>query len=535
MTEPVLKDRLRLEVRKRRTFGIISHPDAGKTTLTEKFLLFGGAIQQAGAVKAKKAARHARSDWMQVEQQRGISVSSSVMQFDFRGCQINLLDTPGHQDFSEDTYRVLTAVDSALMVIDSVKGVESQTRKLMQVCRMRSIPILTFINKLDRDGRDPIELLDEIEASLGLQAVPMTWPIGMGKGFKGVYDLKEKALRFFDPNTKKGSRTNKVLELKDLNDPRLVEAIGPTAAKDLVQDVELLAGAGATFSHQAYLKGEQTPVFFGSAVNNFGVQELLDNLVSLAPGPRQRQAQTRLVEPEEPEFSGVVFKIQANMDPNHRDRIAFVRVCSGRFEPGMRVHHQRLKKDISLSKAIIFMARDRAGTSEAWPGDIIGLPNHGTLKIGDTLTAKERLRFLGIPNFAPELFQRVILRDPLRSKQLEKGLIQLSEEGAIQFFRRVNGRELILGAIGALQFDITAGRLKTEYNVQASYEPLRVYAVRWLEAKDDKVLQQAHKEFQDALVEDGQGARAVFFSSSWRLEKAVEDWPQIEFKRIKEH
>lgn len=526
---------LQREVQQRRTFGIISHPDAGKTTLTEKFLLFGGAIQQAGAVKAKKATRHARSDWMQVEQDRGISVSSSVMKFVYGGCELNLLDTPGHQDFSEDTYRVLTAVDSALMVIDSVKGVESQTEKLMQVCRMRSIPIMTFINKLDRDGREPLELLDEIEEKLGIQAVPMTWPIGMGKRFQGVYDLINGELRFFESAEDKGARPRESTVIQDIQSPELDALLGKTAASELRDDVELLEGAGFPFDHEAYLAGKQTPVFFGSAVNNFGVQELLDNFVRLAPAPKAREAETRMVAPQESEFSGVVFKIQANMDPDHRDRIAFMRICSGKFERGMRVRHHRLKKNMQLGNAIIFMARDRAGAEEAWPGDIVGLPNHGTLKIGDTLTSKEELKFTGIPNFAPEFFQRVILKNPLKSKQLEKGLTQLAEEGAIQFFRYLTGREFILGAIGALQFDITAGRLKTEYGVEAAYEPVQVYAVRWLESESTKQLQEVRKKYHTSLVEDAQGAPAIFFPTRWRLEKAEEDWPEVRFTQVKEH
>ncbi len=523
------------EVQKRRTFGIISHPDAGKTTLTEKLLLFGGAIHNAGSIKARKNSRHAKSDWMRVEQERGISVTSSVMKFEYQGCEINLLDTPGHQDFSEDTYRVLTAVDSALMVIDSVKGVESQTEKLMQVCRMRSTPIMTFINKLDREGMDPFELLDNIEQKLGIQAAPLTWPIGMGKGFQGIYDLLNGEIRFFHPSESKGRLPREKAVINDLSDPRLDELVGGAAADGLRQDVELLQGAGYPFELPAYLDGLQTPVFFGSAVNNFGVRELLDTFVRYAPPPRKRPAETREVSPEEEEFSGVVFKNQANMDPEHRDRIAFLRICSGTFKQGMRVRNHRLQKNLNLSNAIIFMARDRVGTDTAWPGDIIGIHNHGTLKIGDTLSSKEPLKFLGIPNFAPEFFRRVVLKDPFRAKQLGKGLFQLTEEGAIQVFRPVHSPDYILGAVGALQFDITAARLASEYGVQASYEPVSVYAVRWIASEDKKKLKELMGRYPQWVVEDFEGHPALFFSSRYRLEKAEEEWPEISFLQVREH
>ncbi len=523
------------EVQKRRTFGIISHPDAGKTTLTEKLLLFGGAIQLAGSIKSKKAERHARSDWMTVEQKRGISVTSSVMKFLHQGYEINLLDTPGHQDFSEDTYRVLTAVDSALMVIDSVKGVEEQTEKLMDVCRMRSTPIMTFINKLDRDGRDPFELLDEIEHTLGIQAVPLTWPIGMGKLFQGVYDLVHQEIRFFTSPDHKGRRPEEKAVVKDLGDSKLDELIGESAADNLRHDVELIQGAGYPFDKQAYLEGRQTPVFFGSAVNNFGVKELLDTFVQLSPPPRPRIARTREVSPTETQFTGVVFKIQANMDPAHRDRIAFIRVCSGKFYKGMKVRHNRTGKSMLLSNAIIFMAQERAGAEEAWPGDIIGVHNHGTLKIGDTLSSKEELQFLGIPSFAPEFFQRVILKNPLKSKQLEKGLVQLTEEGAIQLFRPMRGNDYILGAIGSLQFDITAGRLESEYGVDATYEPLQYSSVRWIRSEDKKTLERFKERYFNSLVQDVEGYPAMLFSTQWRLQRTQEEWPEIEFLAAREH
>ncbi|MFW6180080.1 MAG: peptide chain release factor 3 [Desulfohalobiaceae bacterium] len=522
------------EVAKRRTFGIISHPDAGKTTLTEKLLLFGGAIANAGTIKARKSARHARSDWMQVEQERGISVTSSVMKFEYQGLEINLLDTPGHQDFSEDTYRVLTAVDSALMVIDSARGVESQTEKLMQVCRMRSTPIMTFINKLDREGRDPFELLDDIEQTLGIQAVAMTWPIGRGKTFQGIYDLLHGEIRFFQPQAGKEHLPQEKVVLQGLQDPELDRLVGNLAAQELRQEVELLQGAGFAFDQQAYLQGSQTPVFFGSAVNNFGVKELLDNFVHYAPPPGKRQAKTRQVSPQEEEFSGVVFKIQANMDPEHRDRIAFMRICSGKFQQGMQVRHHRLGKNMNISKAIVFMARDRSSADLAWPGDIVGIHNHGTLKIGDTLSSKEPLQFMGIPSFAPEFFRRVVLADPFRAKQLGKGLFQLAEEGVIQVFRPEQGKDYILGAVGALQFDITAARLKAEYGVQARFEPWEAFAVRWIDSQDQKQLKEIKAKYQSSLLQDSQGHFALYFSSRWRLEKAQEDWPEISFLKVKE-
>ncbi|MFW5863208.1 MAG: peptide chain release factor 3 [Desulfohalobiaceae bacterium] len=522
------------EVAKRRTFGIISHPDAGKTTLTEKLLLFGGAIANAGTIKARKSARHARSDWMQVEQERGISVTSSVMKFEYQGLEINLLDTPGHQDFSEDTYRVLTAVDSALMVIDSARGVESQTEKLMQVCRMRSTPIMTFINKLDREGRDPFELLDDIEQTLGIQAVAMTWPIGRGKTFQGIYDLLHGEIRFFQPQAGKEHLPQEKVVLQGLQDPELDRLVGNLAAQELRQEVELLQGAGFAFDQQAYLQGSQTPVFFGSAVNNFGVKELLDNFVHYAPPPGKRQAKTRQVSPQEEEFSGVVFKIQANMDPEHRDRIAFMRICSGKFQQGMQVRHHRLGKNMNISKAVVFMARDRSSADLAWPGDIVGIHNHGTLKIGDTLSSKEPLQFMGIPSFAPEFFRRVVLADPFRAKQLGKGLFQLAEEGVIQVFRPEQGKDYILGAVGALQFDITAARLKAEYGVQARFEPWEAFAVRWIDSQDQKQLKEIKAKYQSSLLQDSQGHFALYFSSRWRLEKAQEDWPEISFLKVKE-
>nr|WP_302504227.1 peptide chain release factor 3 [Geoalkalibacter halelectricus] len=479
------------EIDRRRTFGIISHPDAGKTTLTEKLLLFGGAIQMAGAVKARKASRHATSDWMAVEQERGISVTSSVMKFNYRDFEINLLDTPGHQDFSEDTYRVLTAVDSAIMVIDSAKGVETQTRKLMEVCRMRNTPIITFINKLDREGREPLDLLADIEETLQIECAPLSWPIGMGKRFKGTYNLYKKELNLFTPGQERVS--GEVVTIRDLEDPRLDELLGGQA-DELRADIELLEGAANPFELKEYLKGNQTPVFFGSAVNNFGVREMLDAFVEVAPAPGPRATETREVSPYEDEFSGFVFKIQANMDPAHRDRIAFLRICSGKFTRGMKVRHHRIGKDVNFSNATIFMAQDRAHVEEAYPGDIIGIHNHGTIKVGDTFSDKELLKFTGIPSFAPEHFRRVRLKNPLKVKQLQKGLLQLSEEGAVQVFRPLFGSDYILGAVGVLQFDVTMARLKAEYGVDAVYEGVDYATARWVACDDRKKLEEFERK-----------------------------------------
>jgi peptide chain release factor 3 len=527
-----LSNRFLQEINKRRTFGIISHPDAGKTTLTEKLLLYGGAIQMAGAIKARKAGRHATSDWMKVEQERGISVTTSVMKFGHRDCEINLLDTPGHQDFSEDTYRVLTAVDSALMVIDSAKGVEAQTEKLMAVCRMRNTPVLTFINKMDREGQYPLDLLADVEEKLQIECAPMSWPIGMGKRFKGVYNLYRKELRLFRPGEKRLGEHVRVI--KDINDKQLDELLG-SAAEELRADIALLEGAANPFDLNEYLKGNQTPVFFGSAINNFGVEELLDALVDIAPPPGSRQTQSRLVAPQEEAFSGFVFKVQANMDPAHRDRIAFLRICSGRFQRGMKVRHHRIGKDVSLSKAIIFMAQDRANVEEAFPGDIIGLHNHGTIKVGDTFTDKEPLKFTGIPSFAAEHFRRVRLRSPLKAKQLEKGLTQLSEEGAIQVFRPLLSNDYIVGAVGVLQFDVTMERLKTEYGVDAIYESVDYATARWVGSSDPKKLAEFEKKNQASLALDAEGNLSYLAPSEWRLGYVMEQWPAIEFSKTREH
>jgi peptide chain release factor 3 len=523
---------LKKEVDRRRTFGIISHPDAGKTTLTEKLLLFGGAIQMAGAVKARKAARHATSDWMAMERERGISVTTSVMKFEHKGFEINLLDTPGHQDFSEDTYRVLTAVDSALMVIDSAKGVETQTRKLMEVCRLRDTPIMTFVNKLDRDGLSPFDILADIEKSLDIECVPLTWPIGMGKGFKGTWDIRAGRLTLFSPSF--GEMVVDGVTVDRLDDPRLDELLGE-AADELRADLDLLSGAGGVFDRDLYLQGRQTPVFFGSAVNNFGVRELLDSFVDLAPAPKPREAKERRVSPYEETFSGVVFKIQANMDPAHRDRIAFMRICSGRFQRGMKLRHHRIGKDVTVANATIFMAQDRMGVEEAWPGDIIGLHNHGTIKIGDTFTEKEPLKFTGIPNFAPEHFRRVVLKSPLKAKQLQKGLTQLAEEGAVQLFRPLFNNDYILGAVGVLQFDVITARLKDEYGVDALYEAAPFHTIRWVSCADRKILDDFRKSMSGSLALDADENLAYLAPSAWRLDDTMEKWPKIVFSATREN
>ncbi len=527
-----MNSELQKEISRRRTFGIISHPDAGKTTLTEKLLLFGGAIRMAGMVKARKATRHATSDWMAIERERGISVTTSVMKFDYRDLEINLLDTPGHQDFSEDTYRVLTAVDSALMVVDSTKGVELQTEKLMEVCRMRNTPIITFINKLDREGLDPIGLLDEIENKLQIECTPFSWPLGMGKGFKGVYDLLRREIYLFTPGRE--TREREGVRITDLGDPLLDRLLGSRAA-ELRAQVELLEGAANPFEQEQFLKGGQTPVFFGSALNNFGVQELLDAFVELAPPPRPREALTRTIAPDEEAFSGFVFKIQANMDPAHRDRIAFLRICSGKFTRGMKVTHHRLGKQVGLNNATIFMAQDRTNVEEAYSGDIIGIHNHGTIRIGDTFSEKEPLQFTGIPNFAPEHFRRVRLKNPMKSKQLHKGLVQLSEEGAIQVFRALVGGDLILGAVGVLQFDVTMARLEAEYGVDAVYEPVDYSTARWIDCADPKTLDRFERRLRVDLAHDAEGCLTYLCANEFRLGFAIKDWPEITFRKTREY
>jgi peptide chain release factor 3 len=521
------------EAKRRRTFAIISHPDAGKTTLTEKLLLYGKAIQLAGTVKGRKAARHATSDWMALEQQRGISVTTSVMQFPYQKMIINLLDTPGHEDFSEDTYRTLTAADSALMVIDCAKGVEERTIKLMEVCRLRDTPIISFINKLDREGREPVDLLDEIEDILKIRCAPITWPIGMGKRFKGVFNLYQDNVHLY--SSTHGGKVQQGEIINGLDNSRLDELLGASVMADFREEVELVKGASHEFELQEFLDGKLTPVFFGSAINNFGVQELLDALVSYSPAPPSRQTETREVSPVEEKFSGFVFKIQANMDPQHRDRIAFLRVCSGSYNQGMKVHHVRIGREVKIANAITFMASDREHVEAAFPGDIIGLHNHGTIQIGDTFTMGEDLKYTGIPHFAPELFRRARLRDPLRMKALQKGLQELCEEGASQLFRPLSNNDLIVGAVGILQFDVVAHRLKSEYNVDCSFENVNVATARWIHCDNAQKLEEFRKKAADHLAMDAADNLTYIAPTRVNLEVMMERWPDIDFLATCEH
>ena len=520
------------EISKRRTFAIISHPDAGKTTLTEKLLLFGGAIQLAGTVKGRKAARHATSDWMALEQQRGISVTSSVMQFPYDGRMVNLLDTPGHEDFSEDTYRTLTAVDSALMVIDCAKGVEERTIKLMEVTRLRDTPIMTFINKLDREGREPMELLDEIEKVLKISCAPITWPIGMGRDLQGIYHLIEDRIYIYQAGEKGRAGTHSTID--KLDSDAASEFLG-ARAQAFRDEVELVRGAAPEFDIEQYLGARQTPVFFGSAINNFGVTELLSSFVRHAPGPKERETTGRVVKPMEEKLSGFVFKIQANMDPGHRDRIAFMRICSGKYTRGMRLFHVRLGKEMRINDALTFLAADRQHTDEAFAGDILGLHNHGTINIGDTFTEGESLMFTGIPNFAPEMFRRVVLRDPLRMKALQKGLDQLCEEGATQVFRPLRNNDLILGAVGQLQFDVVAFRLQDEYSVQAAFDNVNVHTARWVYGKDAKKLEEFRAKAYENLALDHSGALVYLAPTRVNLQLTLERWPDLDFRETREH
>ncbi|CNH53447.1 peptide chain release factor 3 [Yersinia thracica] len=522
-----------LEVAKRRTFAIISHPDAGKTTITEKVLLFGNAIQTAGTVKGRGSSHHAKSDWMEMEKQRGISITTSVMQFPYGGCLVNLLDTPGHEDFSEDTYRTLTAVDCCLMVIDAAKGVEDRTRKLMEVTRLRDTPILTFMNKLDRDIRDPMEVLDEVERELKIACSPITWPIGCGKLFKGVYHLYKDETYLYQ--TGKGHTIQEVRIVKGLNNPDLDVAVGEDLAKQFRQELELVQGASHEFDHEAFLSGDLTPVFFGTALGNFGVDHMLDGLVEWAPAPMPRKTDTREVVAAEEKFTGFVFKIQANMDPKHRDRVAFLRVVSGRFNKGMKLRQVRTKKDVVISDALTFMAGDRSHLEEAYAGDIIGLHNHGTIQIGDTFTQGEEMKFTGIPNFAPELFRRIRLRDPLKQKQLLKGLVQLSEEGAVQVFRPLTNNDLIVGAVGVLQFEVVSSRLKSEYNVEAVYESVNVSTARWVECDDVKKFEEFKRKNEVNLALDGGDNLSYIAPTMVNLNITQERYPEIRFRKTREH
>ena len=525
-------DTIANEIARRRTFAIISHPDAGKTTITEKVLLHGHAIQKAGTVKGKKSGQFAKSDWMEMEKERGISVTTSVMQFPYGDCLVNLLDTPGHEDFSEDTYRTLTAVDACLMVIDAAKGVEERTIKLMEVTRLRDTPIITFMNKLDRDIRDPIELLDEVEDILQIHCAPITWPIGMGKQFKGVYHLMRDEIILYQGG--QGHRVQDSRVISGLNSPEADEVLGDHA-EELREQVELVQAASHEFDLELFRKGLLTPVYFGTALGNFGVDHMLDGLTQWAPAPLPRQAETRVVEATEPTFSGFVFKIQANMDPMHRDRVAFLRIVSGCYRQGMKIRHCRLGKDVRIADALTFMAGDRSRVEEAYAGDIIGLHNHGTIQIGDTFTEGEDLKFTGIPNFAPELFRRIRLKDPLKMKQLQKGLIQLSEEGAVQVFRPLNTNDLIVGAVGTLQFDVVVHRLKSEYKVEAIYEPVNVVAARWVSCKDERKLDEFRRKVSDNLALDGGDNLTYLAPTNVNLSLAQERYPDIEFRKTREH
>ena len=527
------------KIAKQRTFAIISHPDAGKTTITEKILLFGGAIQMAGTVKSRKSGRYATSDWMEIEKQRGISVTSSVLSFRYNDHNITLLDTPGHQDFSEDTYRVLTAVDSALMLIDGAKGVETQTKKLLEVCRMRSTPVMTFMNKFDRQCRSPFELMDEVERVLGIQCSPITWPIGMGSDFKGVYHRPTKVLRIFAPGSEK--KAFETLQLTGPGDPRIDQLADPSWAKQFREEMELLEGAGNEFDPEAYLSGHLTPVFFGSAMNSFGVQEVLDAFLIHAPSPRSRPAQEREVQAAEPKLTGFIFKIQANMDPSHRDRIAFLRICSGRFEKGMKVQHVRLGRQIKLANVMGFLAQDRESLDEAYPGEIIGLYDTGLFQIGDSFSEGESLHFTGIPHFSPEHFMKVRLANPLKVKQLEKGLQQLTEEGATQVFKLNFGSQMVLGVVGVLQFEVIKFRLEHEYAVEGLFEPVPYQLARWYHCKDPKQLKEFESRYTTQVATDVDGQpilslKTIFLcGSEWDLEYAKKKFEGLEFYQNSDH
>jgi peptide chain release factor 3 len=519
------------QINRRRTFAIISHPDAGKTTLTEKLLLFGGAIQMAGEVKARGDRRRARSDWMKVEQERGISVASSVMTFDYEDRTYNLLDTPGHEDFSEDTYRTLSAVDSAVMVLDAAKGIETQTRKLFEVCRLRDMPITTFINKMDREAKDPFELLDEVEQTLALDVSPASWPIGMGRNFLGCYDLIHDQLILFDRG--KGDALSEGIKCEGLDDPKLDELLPDDAVEKLREDVEMVRELCPEFDLQAYLEGTMTPVFFGSAINNFGVQELLEGVGNFAPKPRVGKALEREVEPLEPKVSALVFKIQANMDPKHRDRIAFVRIVSGRFKKGIKLKHVRSGKVMAVHNAQLFLAQDREIAEEAFAGDIIGIPNHGNLRIGDTLTEGEEIRFTGVPSFAPEILQKVRSEDPMKAKHLGRALEQLAEEGAARVFKPNLGSDWVVGVVGPLQFDVLSDRIRTEYQIPANFEPTTLMTAEWIEGEPREV-----KAFSDqnraSMAVDHAGAPVYLARNNWHLDKAKDDFPSLRFLKTKE-
>ncbi len=521
------------EVSKRKTLAIISHPDAGKTTFTEKVLLFGQAIQTAGTIKGRGSTKYARSDWMKMEKQRGISITTSVMQFPYHNYLFNLLDTPGHEDFSEDTYRTLTAVDCCLMMIDASKGVEDRTRKLIEVTRLRNTPILTFMNKLDRDIRDPMELIDQVEHELNIACAPITWPIGCGKLFKGVYHLYTDETYLYQAG--KGYTIPEVRSIKGLGNQKLDLLLGADLVSQLRGELELVHGASHTFNKQVFLSGALTPVFFGTALGNFGVDHILDGMVEWAPAPLPRRTNTRNVVAVEDKFTGFVFKIQANMDPKHHDRVAFMRVVSGRYKKGMKLRQVRNGKYVLIADALTFLAGDRSQLEEAYPGDIIGLYNHGTIKIGDTFTQGEDMKFIGIPNFAPELFRRIRLRDPMKQKQLLKGLLQLSEEGAVQVFRPIINNDLIVGAVGLLQFDVVVDRLKNEYNVGALYEPVNVLTARWIKCKDLKKLEYFKRKNELNLALDGGNNLSYIAPTMVNLSLTQERYPEILFCKTREH
>jgi len=515
-------------ISKRRTFAIISHPDAGKTTLTEKLLLFGGAIQLAGEVKAKGDRRRATSDWMKVEQERGISVASSVMTFEYMGHTFNLLDTPGHEDFSEDTYRTLTAVDSAIMVLDAAKGIETQTRKLFEVCRLRNIPIITFINKMDRDGRDPLEILDEIEEKLALEATPANWPIGMGRDFKGVYSLFNDEIVLIDRKA-----TEPALSVKGYHDQQIKDIIDENTYQEFAEGVEMAKGVCSEFDMDAYRNGSMTPVYFGSAINNFGVRELLDGVKDMAPAPRPQKTETRVVKPDESKVSAFIFKIQANMDPKHRDRIAFARICSGQFKKGMKLKHSRSGKMLTIHSPQLFLAQDREMAEEAFAGDIIGLPNHGNLRIGDSLTEGEELKFSDIPSFAPEILQRARPEDPMKAKHLGEALVQLAEEGAARVFKSNLDSGWVVGVVGALQFDVLKDRIRTEYNIPVTFEPTELYTARWVFADDSKELKTFLDKNASAIANDHDDDPVFIARNAWHLGDAQDKYPKIQFRDVK--
>ncbi|MBU2645694.1 peptide chain release factor 3 [bacterium] len=528
-----IESEIKQEVSRRRTFAIISHPDAGKTTITEKILLFGGAINMAGTVKARKSKKFATSDWMEIEKQRGISVTSSVMKFAYQNYEISLLDTPGHQDFSEDTYRVLTAVDSALMLIDGAKGVEAQTKKLLDVCRMRNTPVMTFMNKFDRECRNPFDLLDEVESDLKIQCSPLTWPIGMGREFKGVYDLGSKSIRIYQPGTKQ--REFETVKIEYPDDPKLDKIVGTMHADQLREDLELLEGAGTPFTKEAYLSGAITPVFFGSALNSFGVDEFLSSFLTYSPVPKPREATERTVEPTEVNLTGFIFKIQANMDPAHRDRIAFMRICSGKFTRGMKIYHTRLQRMIKLNSTVTFMAKEREIMEEGYAGDILGLYDPGIFKIGDSFSMGEQLNFLGIPHFSPENFMRVRLADPLKGKQLEKGLVQLTEEGATQVFKSVASNDHILGVVGSLQFEVIKFRLLHEYNVEGVFEGVPYTCARWYHSQDEAVLKRFEERYIGQIATDVNYKKIFLCSSTWDLDYASKKFEGIAFFQNSDH